>query len=236
MLKHASIGTIGVSHYWISGKSVITNWTSRHWRQWRQKMEKMVIHWRQWRSPFAPLAIAIGHHSRHFNGDNGAIKWRCHGQDCHIAILVTMAIQRRQWWSNGSPLSPMDHHCRHYRHWHHCRQWRPFFWWWSWPWRRHLNAPLSPFKWRQWRWGGPLAPLDAFAIGDNGSPFVPFFVAIGANGEISNSLWPFCREFPPAKFISIWRGEDCLSITAQTVIIAQKLSAQRLWKETPFLA
>jgi hypothetical protein len=40
----------------------------------------------------------------------------------------------------------------------------------------------------------PLAPLDAFAIGDNRSPFVPIFVAIGANGEMSNSLWPFCRK------------------------------------------
>jgi hypothetical protein len=30
------------------------------------------------------------------------------------------------------------------------------------------------------------------------------------------------------------KGEECLSITAQTVIITQKLNAQQRWKETLF--
>ena len=39
--------------------------------------------------------------------------------------------------------------------------------------------------WCQWWWVVPLAPLNAFAIGDSGSPFVLFFVIV-ANGEMSN--------------------------------------------------
>jgi len=56
-------------------------------------------------------------------------------------------------------------------------------------------APLSPLKWHQWRspfspkvMGCTIGAISGIAIGDNGSPFVPFFVAIGANGEMSNSL------------------------------------------------
>ena len=36
-----------------------------------------------------------------------------------------------------------------------------------------------------------LVPWDAFAIGENGSPFVPVFVRIGADGEMSKWLWHF---------------------------------------------
>jgi len=59
---------------------------------------------RHWRSPLAPLEIAIGHHWRHLNGDNGAIKWRCPVQDRHVKEGATMVIhwqsigdQWRQW-------------------------------------------------------------------------------------------------------------------------------------------
>ena len=37
-------------------------------------------YWCQWLSP---SVIAIGHCRCHLNGDNGAIKWRSHGQDYH---------------------------------------------------------------------------------------------------------------------------------------------------------
>ena len=69
-----------------------------------------------------------------------------------------------------------------------------FFWWRFWPWHRHLMAPLVPFKclqmwppmaiandeshWRQWWWGAPFVPSNAFAIGNNGSPFVPFLLPL----------------------------------------------------------
>ena len=80
----------------------------------------------------------------------------------------------------------LNRHCRYFRHW--C----PSFWWRSWLLHRHLMLPLLPFKWHQRWWGVPLAPfMDAFAIGDNGSPFVPFSVAIGANGKMSNVLRHF---------------------------------------------
>ena len=87
------------------------------------------------------------------NGDNGdsmatmVIQWRS---------FVSIG---RQWIANGSP---MDHHCRHYRT--NVANGAPFFWWWSWPWHRHLMTPLSPFKWRQW-WPMAIANGDGVTIG-----------------------------------------------------------------------
>ena len=45
-------------------------------------------------SSFCANAIAIGtigDHWRHLNGTDGAIKWRCHGQDRHQKEVVPLA-------------------------------------------------------------------------------------------------------------------------------------------------
>ena len=101
-----------------------------------------------------------------------------------MAIMATMVIHWRQWWSIGSPLSPLNRHCHQ-----DCNM--------------AILAVTSPFNGaivaikmarmvtngdRQWRkWRSSLSPMDHH--------FFPFFVAIGANGEMSNSLWHFYRKF-----------------------------------------
>ena len=87
--------------------SVITNRTSRQWRQKWNKWRFIVAngdaydgtngtthhHWR------SPLVIAIVHHWCHFNGNPGAMKWRWAGRNRHMVAEATVV--------PSAPLVPM---------------------------------------------------------------------------------------------------------------------------------
>jgi hypothetical protein len=108
---------------------------SRGWKglithRWH-KMSLMVINWRQWwyiqwcqfYTP-SQMAITIGNHWRHLNGDNGITKWRCDGKNHQqkplppLMLIETRVIHSwiHYWITHRSSLSPMDNRCRHFRH------------------------------------------------------------------------------------------------------------------------
>ena len=94
-------------------KSVVTNRTSRQWRQnGTNKVPSAPMantsnstngigtphqHWRKWLSSLVPSNIAIGYYWCHLNGDNGAIKWRDHAQDHHIQKKGLQWRHLHQW-------------------------------------------------------------------------------------------------------------------------------------------